>query len=160
MARWSVKATLWAMVMIIVCAIALNPLQALAWDPSYMHLPRGYVLVEKTRYYGGAEAAFIFRVDDYTVDPAYSWIVPDDFAWPTRYSRNYQDDLVAHVTREYPWLRLTFGAVTACLSHSCSGGWSVLRRLVQDYGWEAASHTRMHARPARALWSLCPPMHL
>ena len=149
MARRRATITLWVSVMIIVCAVALSSLHSLAWDPSLIQLPRGYVLVEKARYYGGAQAAFVFRVDDYTVDSLYLKLLPDDFARPTRYYRNYQSILVEHITKNYPWLRLTLGVITSCPSGSCSVEWSLLNRLVQDYGWEAASHTRLHTRPPR-----------
>ncbi len=110
----------------------------------------GYLIVEKAHYYGGADAAFIFRVDDYVVDPAYYHVFPDDFKKPARFFQNYQEQLVAHVTGEYPWLRVTLGVVTSCAGHSCDSGWSTLRYLVDGYGWEAASHTRFHTRPPKS----------
>ncbi|MEB3851316.1 MAG: glycosyltransferase, partial [Desulfurococcales archaeon] len=102
------------------------------------------------RYYNGALAAFIFRVDDFTVDPALSKRLPDSIADPGRWFENYQGLLVERVTGRYPWMRLVVGVITYCGSGNCSGGWRLCGTLASRYGWEVASHSRLHARPPRS----------
>ncbi|MEB3787472.1 MAG: bifunctional polysaccharide deacetylase/glycosyltransferase family 2 protein [Desulfurococcales archaeon] len=143
----------------ILLLVTVQPVYTLAFGGAEFSIGRSYVIVEKARYYGGADAAFIFRVDDYVVDPAYYDIIPDDLARPTRFFINYQEQLVDHVTREYPWLRVTLGVITSCHSASCQNGWDRLRELVYLYGWEAASHTRHHTRPPRSPGDLLGSIH-
>ncbi len=148
-----------ALALAILLLVSVQPVYTLAFGGAEFSISRGYVIVEKARYYGGADAAFIFRVDDYMVDPVYYDIIPDDLVRPTRFFINYQEQLVDHVTREYPWLRVTLGVVTSCQSVSCQSGWDRLRELVYLYGWEAASHTRHHTRPPRSPGDLLGSIH-
>ncbi len=126
-----------------------QPIANLLPERGKLSLPGHYILVEKSRYYMSADAAFVFRVDDYVVDPRAERLLPDSLASPTVYFANYQDLLTEKVTSSYPWLRLTLGVITGCPSGNCNDGWSRLSRLVTQYGWEVASHTRLHKRPPR-----------
>ena len=128
---------------------AAQPIANLLPERGRLVLSGHYVLVEKSRYYMGSDAAFVFRVDDYVVDPQAERLLPDNLAGPTVYFANYQDLLIEKVVSHYPWLRLTLGVITGCPSHDCGSGWERLSQLVTRYGWEAASHTRLHKRPPR-----------
>ncbi len=112
--------------------------------------PPRLVSVRVSHYYGGAMAAFIFRVDDFTVDPAYSRMLPDNTVYPTEWFYNYEDELISHITSRYPWLRVTAGIITVCHSGGCGERWRLYASLARLYGWELASHSRYHVRPPRS----------
>ncbi|MEB2836351.1 MAG: bifunctional polysaccharide deacetylase/glycosyltransferase family 2 protein [Desulfurococcales archaeon] len=117
---------------------------------SQFQLPRyRAVSVRLTPYYGGADAALVFRVDDFVVDGALLHRLPDSIGEPHEWFENYELDLIDYVTTRYPWLRLTVGVITYC-GGDCEGTWRLYETLVKRYGWEVASHSRYHVRPPRS----------
>ncbi len=108
------------------------------------------VRISKTRYYGGAAASIILRMDDFVVDPSFSKRIPDDFMNPTTYFGEYQSQIIHYITSKYPWLRPTIGLITMCPSGDCNAYWRMYAILIEKYGWEIASHSRYHTRPPRS----------
>lgn len=110
-----------------------------------------FVTVEKTKYYGGAYAALIFRMDDFVVDPLFSRNIPDNFLKPSKYFENYQNQIIKYIINKYPWLRPTIGVITGCWSDNCSSFWNTYYMLAKEYGWEIASHSRYHTLSPRTI---------
>ncbi len=104
-----------------------------------------------SKYYGGFRCAAILRVDDFIVDASLLTKIPDSLKHPSMWFINYEEELVNYFVKKHPEARLVFALITGCVSGEYSKSlWRMYERLVKDYGWEAAAHTRMHDHPPRS----------
>lgn len=110
------------------------------------------IFIGVPRFYAGYSAAAIIRLDDFTADPASLRYFLASSNESRRVFENYDLQFINFMTKEHPEVRVVFGIVTADFSgENNSWLWSLYDKLVKEYKWEAASHTRYHLKPPRTL---------
>ncbi|MGC8556557.1 MAG: hypothetical protein ACP5ML_00780 [Fervidicoccus sp.] len=103
------------------------------------------------KLYGNYDTAVIIRLDDFVADPYYiSHGFPVIPGKSTKAYQEYELDLINYLINNHPEARLVFGIVTSDNSgENNTYIWNLYREVVEEYGWEAASHTRYHQPPPR-----------
>jgi peptidoglycan/xylan/chitin deacetylase (PgdA/CDA1 family) len=136
---------------VLILTLVLATILAIAIDINASE-DRGTIKYEGApKFYAKYSSAVIFRVDDFVADPSYIHNITFHLSRKNVVFQNYQMELIDHLLKNYPDMRLVFGVITGDISGSNNSDlWSLYAELVKDYGWEAASHTRYHLPPPRS----------